>query len=431
MMNSTSQLYPGGCDAAVDDGVMIDLSPYLEEYAPDYWNLVKNKEEYVKFFTTDEGRIVEFVPVVLNGYVDAGYILRQDWLDAVDMDVPTTYDELYEVLTAWKTELGKPNALYINNLGVGNQNSLTDGFGLATVYDPMQSFYPYYVVDGEVKFAYEQDEFKDYLKMMAKWYKEDLVWKDFPTQPTVFSFAQSDAALSDFLNGKLGAVFGEMGDIKAKPKASNDPGMVLIGMPNPVKNKGEKTKITTNEPALQGTWGVTTSCEKVELAVRYINFWYTDVGAELANWGIEGEAFEWVNGERVWTELMTNNPDGLDIKALSTIYIIDDGPFLNYADKFLTMYSDEERAASETWMSVRTGEWTYPGGAQLNLEESELFATKFNDMYTYVAETVPRFITGELDIDAKWEEFISMMNQMGAQECLQAKQAAYDRYQAR
>jgi len=155
------------------------------------------------------------------------------------------------------------------------------------------------------------------------------------------------------------------------------------------------------------------------------------VGAELANWGIEGEAFEWVNGERVWTELMTNNPDGLDIKALSTIYIIDDGPFLNYADKFLTMYSDEERAASETWMSVRTGEWTYPGGAQLNLEESELFATKFNDMYTYVAETVPRFITGELDIDAKWEEFISMMNQMGAQECLQAKQAAYDRYQAR
>jgi putative aldouronate transport system substrate-binding protein len=182
MMNSTSQLYPGGCDTAVDDGVMIDLSPYLEEFAPDYWNLVKDKEEYVKTFTTDKGRIVEFVPVVMDGYVDAGYILRQDWLDAAGLEVPTTYDELYEVLTAWKNELGKPNALYINNLGVGNQNSLTDGFGLATVYDPMQNFYPYYVVDGQVKYAYEQDEFKDYLKMMNKWYKEDLVWKDFPIQ---------------------------------------------------------------------------------------------------------------------------------------------------------------------------------------------------------------------------------------------------------
>ncbi|MGI5937091.1 MAG: hypothetical protein ACOX7I_09915, partial [Oscillospiraceae bacterium] len=257
------------------------------------------------------------------------------------------------------------------------------------------------------------------------------VWKDFPTQPTVMSFAQSDAALSDFLNGKLGAVFGEMGDIKAKPKASNDPDMVLVGMPNPVMKKGDKTKITTNNPGIQGTWGVTTSCEKVELAIRYVNFWYTDVGAELANWGIEGEAFEWVNGERVWTELMTNNPDGLDIKALSTIYIIDDGPFLNYADKFLTMYTDEERVASETWMSVRTGEWTYPNGAKLSAEESEIFATKFNDLYTYVAETVPRFISGELDIDANWEQFINMMNQLGAPACLEAKQAAYERYQAR
>lgn len=40
------------------------------------------------------------------------------------------------------------------------------------------------------------------------------------------------------------------------------------------------------------------------------------------------------------------------------------------------------------------------------------------------------FISGSKDIDAEWDNFVTQLDQMGLQDCVEVYQAAYDRFNA-
>lgn len=427
-IGSIFQMYGDGMDAAIDNEIIIDLSPYLEEYAPNYWEVFNSNPGFVRDLTTDTGNIAVFGMMGTDFMVDAGYMVRQDWLDDQGLALPETYDDWYDTLKVFKSEYDA--TLYINPYGLGNRQTLTDGYGVASTYDAMEGYSPFYVIDGEVRLGYIQPEFKDYLTMMAQWYSEGLIWPDFPTGGIVMTMKDSEA-YQPFLNGKIGFGMLEMGNITSAPQQATEEGMVLAAVTNPVLNKGDTTHIATAKGRAEPKWAVSTSCEDVALACRYIDFWFTDTGYELGNYGLEGEAFNWVDGERVWTELLVNNPDGVDFKALSTIYMLDDHPFLLDSHRTDSIYSPEELAASDTWLSNRDGAWGYPTAASMTAEEAELFSVKWNEINTYTSETIPQFIMGTLDIEAEFDNFVARIQELGLEDCATAKQEAYNRYVSR
>lgn len=49
---------------------------------------------------------------------------RGDWIEALGMDVPETYDELHELLMAMKNQYGCTTAIYLDSAAVGNDNFL-------------------------------------------------------------------------------------------------------------------------------------------------------------------------------------------------------------------------------------------------------------------------------------------------------------------
>ncbi|MGI5936047.1 MAG: hypothetical protein ACOX7I_04500, partial [Oscillospiraceae bacterium] len=122
IIGNLSMLYKG-LDAAVDDGVAIDLMPYLEEYSPNFWYLINQKPELRKYLTTDEGRIVRYTSFSMEGALtQLGYVIRQDWLEDLGMEVPQTYEELHDTLTAFKVEKGADSGLWLNYMGLGCYN---------------------------------------------------------------------------------------------------------------------------------------------------------------------------------------------------------------------------------------------------------------------------------------------------------------------
>ena len=101
--------YAGGLDKAIDDEVLIDLNSYLEEYAPDYVAFLESNETAKKLYTTESG----CMPAIqgLSYSFTQGAVMREDWLEDCNLEVPETVDELEIALTAFKNEKGAKNAV--------------------------------------------------------------------------------------------------------------------------------------------------------------------------------------------------------------------------------------------------------------------------------------------------------------------------------
>ena len=84
--------------------------------------------------------------------------------------------------------------------------------------------------------------------------------------------------------------------------------------------------------------------------------------------------------------------------------------------------------ASEYREYVKGG--TYTLSTTMTAEEKQAYASRFNDLNTYVTEQTLRFVMGESSFD-EWDSFIDTVYSMGAEELTTYKQAALDRYNNR
>ena len=72
-----------------------------------------------------------------------------------------------------------------------------------------------------------------------------------------------------------------------------------------------------------------------------------------------------------------------------------------------------------------------PTGVTLTVEESEEYTSRFNDITTYMSESIPKFITGDLNLEGDWDTFVTGVKNMGIDRCLEIQTEALARYNAR
>ena len=99
---------------AIADGVYANLKDY-EDLMPNYMAIVNSNEILKRESVTDEGNRWCFFYIYKDGRgPNFGPAIRKDFLDKVGMDLPETYDDWHEVLTAFKEQLGIEIPLYVN-----------------------------------------------------------------------------------------------------------------------------------------------------------------------------------------------------------------------------------------------------------------------------------------------------------------------------
>lgn len=184
MMLSDAQVgasYPGGQEKGVSDGVLWDLTPYMEECMPDYLEAIDASYESVQKFTkTDESNRVGIynVPISEQGpwY---GFVVREDWLriyeeaegiiekdgELVDL---VTYDDWEAYLTYVKDNLNGGKApLFLYYTGTDMVGTLNAGFDVSSGL---------YLKGGtEVAYGAIQPEYQQYLEKMKDWYEKGLI----------------------------------------------------------------------------------------------------------------------------------------------------------------------------------------------------------------------------------------------------------------
>ena len=67
----------------------------------------------------------------------------------------------------------------------------------------------------------------------------------------------------------------------------------------------------------------------------------------------------------------------------------------------------------------------------LTVEEGEEYSAIVNDVQTYADEARMKFITGEWDVDADWDEYVRTIEGMDIERAIEIKQSAVERYNAR
>ena len=412
--------YQGGYDEAIDQGILIDIAPLLEENAPNYNYLLENWPEIAKCCYTDEGHMGEFFYINdSNSAIRGGQVIRGDMLKDVGMEAPTTYEEMEQVLAAFRDQLSIEAPYWINSSGLLEEQMA--GFGISDGF---------YQVDGEVRYGFAQDEFLDYLTLMHDWYEKGLLYHDFMSAAANQQFPPDDMVNAN----QCGIFYESLNQFKAYDEVtSGDPDFEIDGLAYQTVEKGDITHFSSESTTVYAGMGytITTDCDNPELAAKWCNYWFTREGSLLANYGVEGVSFEYVNGKPQFTDLVANNPDGLSFDVSISLYTnFNENAYICDNTKTDAFYTKAQLEASHIWADSSDTAYVYSDFAALTTEEGEVFNAYNMDMQTYVEEMALKFIVGDTDL-SEFEGFRANLDNMGLEDCLAVKQAALDRFNER
>lgn len=417
VMNGVANSYTGGPDAAIEQEVFIDHTELMQEYAPNYWSIITSDEDLWDAVSTAEDQIAGFYSLYSTPMLnDSGYLIRQDYLDDLGLDTPTTTSELYDVLTAFRDEKGVTDGLFVQSDGVCEFVLGAFGIGIG------------YYLDGDtVKYGPIEDSFKDYLTYMNQLYTEGLLYEDFPFYGEQRMF--TDRGMIG--EGSVAVFASETTEMVSLAEFSDDENFLLKAIA-PLVN--EETGVATATEAAPSRaddirWSITTGCENPELLVQMIDYLYTEEGSLLANYGIEGITYELGDdGEPLLTDLIVNNPDGLDYRTAMFLNLMDTGPFLINEKRGTQDYTAEQLSSRDDWVGTNTDySGVIPDKASLSQTENEELGQYETDIETYMDEWVVKFILGETSLD-EFDTYVEGMKSLNVERCIELYQQAYDRY---
>lgn len=434
LISCAVKYYATGGAGAMEDGVIINLSDLIPEYAPDYNAVINSDETHIAQSRSDTGDILAFYTWKDAVYNRSGMQTRGDWLDALGLDAPETYEEYESVLLAFQSAYGCTAAMQMYPSCLLTGSMLCGGYGVSgyyTVYDDSGEIpNVMFQIDGTAHCSLLEDGYRDYLTMLNKWYTKGLISSDFLSG----SCNPNDSKnLGDIYSGNTGIWYSEYQNLADYASSIDDDNVYIAALKDPTIKKGDRTHFG-GSIALGSSNGFTTSistqCENTELATKWCNFWFTEQGFLLATYGIEGESYTLdASGNPVFTELVTNNPNGLSQREAQSMYSLSQFPTLSKKSVDFLSLNDEQIAAIEVWDSSIDGAYLMPD-VSLTPEESAEYASIMSDINTYASTTVDQMVIGETSL-ADWDAFTDTLRGMKIERCVEIYQAALDRYNSR
>ena len=425
----------GGPEKMLSDGRIIRLNEYIDQYAPNLKKLIASDPEIKKQISLDDGTIYMF-PYIrsegrkLNG--TAGQIIRKDWLDKLNLKAPTTIDEWYTVLKAFREKdpngNGKKDELPISGASTGTlAGNLTRLHDFAPAFGVLGTFQ---IKNNKIAFGPAEPEYKAFLETMAKWYAEGLIDPELITND---SKAQ-DYKITNNLAGEFnGGIFSGMSKYMNLMKDTNK-SFNLAGVAWPIGPAGKSySKDELDKKVMSYGEAITSSADKnkIKYIVQWMDFNYSQQGHDLFNFGIEGESYTKDGAGIKFTDKIMNNPKLTYDQALATYALsIMDGP-MNQDGKYLDalMTYPEQKEANAAWMKADDS-LTVPANLRFTEDESKVRASVLTPITTYLNEMMTKFIMGKAPM-TEYDKFVQTIKSMGIDQVIKVYHDSYARYEKR
>jgi len=420
-----SAQYTQGIDQAIADGIIIALND-LTDFMPNIERYRNATPEIAMQTITDTGNLwcIPHIDDVQQG-TPAGMMIRKDLLDKYSLNVPVTIDDWEETLTFIKdAEPSMRGPLWLNQYGSTSNHDFSSAYNIPNIVGART---PFIVVDGKVLPAVLQPSFKDYVIKMNDWVQKGLVYEDYLTTGT------NEPDTATVVNGEIfawGATYTQFALINmSKP----DDSFKVVGIPSPKLDNNSRVHIRQFYDIFRSNQSlcITTACDNLETVIRMWDWLYTDEGVLLCNYGTEGYTFNYdANGKPVYTDIVTNNQEGLSMFSIMVMYTMFMGPSLNIWQREWQGAPQELFDAYEVWNTTSDHDYMLPVNLTLTEAEGREYANIMGDVNTYVSEYMAQFISGTKPL-SELDAFVSQVKAMNIERAAEIYQAAYDRYQNR
>lgn len=413
----------------VDAGVLINMDDYIRQYAPNYMNMISEREEFSKQVTDNSGDMLAMFALQERIPISGGPTIRADLLEKYGLDVPVTVQDWTDVMTALKEQ--DPNVEYPMTAGKGRDGSICFDIPMSAYKTSLT-----YCLDdetGEVVFGPSTENFKEYLAQLNAWFEAGLIDPEFMSNDgTAMNAKLTDGRSVCAPNMQLSY---HIGNITNVARQSN-PDFEFVGCPWPVLNEGDQpTYFLAGGIYYSGKQAaITSACEDPVLATQFLDYFYSEEGEDYLCWGIEGESYT-VNedGTKSFTDEILNNSEGKSPQEAILAYATPQYNFANlmYQDAYVQIITTlpEQEAALSTWLDAEPGV-TMPRLSVAADVQSD-YSMLMNDINTYVQEMYVKFIAGQASLETDWETYVNTLNGMGLETATQYMADAYALYQQR
>lgn len=400
-------------------GALIPLEDLIEEHAPNIQKFFEECPEAKVAATATDGHIY-YIPGTLaqpglGNLPSMGFFIRQDWLDALGLETPTTVDEYYNVLKAFREQ--DPN-------GNGQQDEIPY-FKRSGVLDDLYQLFGaknsfYLNADGGISYGATEEAYKNAVKELAKWYSEGLIDKEI--------YTRGEQSREQLLSSNLG---GSTHDWFSSTASYNDKylgfGLNFVPMAPPADINGV-VKEDIGRSILHGLgWGISKDNKNPERTMEYFDFWLSEEGTLLHSFGIEGKDYTVENGEYKFTPEVLNAEGGVPAYLRNEGAVVEFGA-INRIEAELAGMND---LAKEGFNMYLDNGYVQPQMPSLGFteEEQNVINAHLTDIQTFCKEQEQKWILGAEDVDATWDNYVATLQSMNLDQVVAAYNSAYVRYQ--
>lgn len=364
-------------------GLLLDLDPYMDDLqeVQDFIG-----EENVEKAKVNEKVYAVTVPASIPFYT---YWVREDWLEALNMDMPKTVDDLYEVAKAFREDdpdgNGQKDTYGLTGSGVSAFQPILGAYGVGMP----KSFYK---EDGELVNSFHDPDMKEALTAVTKFVENDV------TDPEIFSNTGNEPQQKAF-QGKFGILFDGWANLTSDAYIEQykavDPNAEWVQL-TAIEGPAGKSAGTWDIGQANGFYAIPKALEdqpeKLEKIFELLNYVASDEGSKLVQYGIEGEHYNKEDGKIVPTDKLAEEG------GYFWLYQFAGRPEMEYlSTKFSKQTEYIEASADAPRIESLNGYIDYPEG--YNSADADRFSE----------EEMIKFISGQRNL-SEYDEFLNKLD---------------------
>ncbi len=394
-----AELTPAETQAMYRAGVLIDLKPYLEQYAPDLWKMLQENPEWMDAITLPDGAIAALP--AFNRLQNNDYLwVNTKWTERLGLEIPTTAEELTAVLRAFREKDANGNGRadeVLTFIGMWELRFLGHAFGI------VDNDYYVSVRDGQVVSSLDTDENRAFLTWLHTLWEEGLL------DHNGFSLSSNLRQITDENKDIPYGMMMAVTPLSVIPSKYQENYSIL----EPMTYEGKQVYRDLTGDVIRGTFAITSACKEPEKLVGWVNEFYTEEGSRMAQYGLEGEEFR-INSDGTWEWIDDLSTVAQYILPTHTIGTGAVAPGIALED-FQLRYGDAptqrniEMMDSVNAFSVLPYPYVYLSDA-----DAAEIARIHGDLSAYAEHAMACFVTGDLELnDANWETFCRTVHEKG------------------
>lgn len=398
--------------ALYEAGKLIDLRPYLAENAPNLSAMLAAHPEWEQAITLPDGAIVA-LPMINELQNNNAMWINRAWLDKLGLAVPTTAEELTEVLRAFRdgdpNGNGKQDEIPLAFLGMWDLRFLGHAFGLVA-----DDYNLYLDEDGVVRTTLTKDENRAFLTWLNQLWNEKLLDRNgFTTSDTIRRITDSNAAIT-------------FGVILAPTPLSLVPVSALsqYELLMPLTWEDTQTYRDLLGSVVRGTFAITSACEDPAAMVAWVDYLYSEEGSRLAQAGLEGVEYQF-SSDGTWNWIAA--AEEVVATVLPNATIADGGamPGLVSVDFQLTFDQAETRAITQQLCALKAVSTQPMPLAYFTQEQQARLDAIQMELGGYAERAMIHFVTGDVALnDDTWQDFCQTVADKGIDELIAIWQEA-------